>query len=291
MTDDKTPEIPDDDAVADDATNEAAEQADPKRPSPATSAASRARRIGGRPMPTPQRAAEQAAVLDKAKTTADTSKQAEKKAERKAVKAEKKAEKAEKKADKQGAVASREAVSPDLAVIQRRLDRVRWIPAVLAGAAVVAMLVVGVWQSHGVWWGNRLQDTRSQQQQEVLAAAKSCTVSILSYDYRRLPAAQSAATACVTEDFKTAQYDKAFKIVQQLAPEKKAVLQLSVENGGVQSVSKDGKTWVVLLYGQLAYSDKDLPKDTPQRLDISSSVVTLTKSGGRWLVAKLDPTG
>jgi hypothetical protein len=68
-------------------------------------------------------------------------------------------------------------------------------------------------------------------------------------------------------------------------------LQLQVENGGVQSVSKDGQQWVVLIYGQLAYADNTLPKATPQRLDISSSVVTLTKSSGRWLVSNLAPTG
>ena len=160
----------------------------------------------------------------------------------------------------------------------------------LAGVLVVAMLVVGVWQSHGVWWGKRLRDTRAEQQQEVLAAAKSCTVSILSYDYRRLPEAQKAASACVTPEFKS-QYDQSFKIVQQLAPEKHATLQLTVENGGVQSVSKDGKQWVILLYGQQAYSDNTLPKDTPQRLDISSSVVTLTNASGHWLVSNLSPTG
>jgi Mce-associated membrane protein len=185
--------------------------------------------------------------------------------------------------------APRRQLPVDLLATQRRLDRLRWIPAVLAGLAVVAVLVVGAWQSDGVWWGKRLHDNRTQQQQQVLAAAKSCTAAILSYDYRQLDSADKAATACITPDFKT-QYEQTFSVVKQLAPQKKAILTFQVENGGVQSVSKDGKQWVVLLYAQTGYADSSTPKDTP-RLDISTPVVTLTEVGGKWLVSNMNTTG
>lgn len=248
----------------------------PRTPSAAATAASRARRIGGRPMPTPRtdgtaesaRAADTDVVAPAVRTTKP---------------------KAAATPTAGPAQRPRPPASADLLAIQRRLDRLRWIPAIVAGLAVVAMLIIGTWQSHGLWWGKKLGDTRTEQQQEVLASAKTCTAAVLSYDYRTLDKSQKAAEACITTEFKT-QYEQTFDVVKQLAPQKKAVITFQVANGGVQSVSKDGNQWVVLLYGQSAYSDTTTKAGSP-RLDVSSPVVTLTKVDGKWLVSNLNTTG
>ena len=255
-----------------------------RRPSPGATAASRARRIGGRPMPTPAARDEQRAATG--------SEPAEVPA------AGTQASAAQPKASKEK-VAVEDAVAPaapaapqprrplpvDLVAMQRRLDRLRWIPAVIAALALVAVLVIGVWQSHGVWWGKKLADTRTQQQQRVLAAAKSCTAAILSYDYKRLDQTQSAAEACITGQFKQ-DYDQSFELVRTAAPQKNASQTFEVANGGVSDVSSDGKQWVVMLYGQIGYTDNTV-KDGP-RLDISTPIVTLTQVNGKWLVSKMD---
>jgi Mce-associated membrane protein len=181
-------------------------------------------------------------------------------------------------------------VSGEAAELQRRLDRLRWVPAIVLAAVVLAVAGIGVWQSHGVWWGKRIGDTRTAQQQQVLATAKSCAVTILSYDYRKLPANKAAGEACMTGEFKT-QFDQTYaQVVQPVATQKKAVQNLQLANGGVQSVNKDGSQWTVLLYGQLAYSDTTTPAGSP-RLDIATFVATVTRTGGKWLISSLNPTG
>jgi Mce-associated membrane protein len=166
---------------------------------------------------------------------------------------------------------------------------VRWIPAMVAAAALVAMLVLGVWQSHGVWWGKRFHDTRAQQQQQVLATAKSCAATILSYDYRHLDQDQKNGLACITGKFRD-DYTQVLGFVRQSAPKLQAVQTLQIAKGGVQSVSKDGSQWVVLLYGQTVLT-KGTDKPPTPRADITSAVVTLDKVGGKWLVSNMQTGG
>lgn len=263
---------PDEDAVTDNGETDSGETAETddtaRRPSPGATAASRARRIGGRPMPTP------------------TARDAQRSSEPDESPARPAAKKTDEKPDApEGRPEPRRPLPVDLVAMQRRLDRLRWIPAVIAALAVVAVLVLGAWQSHGVWWGKRLGDTRTEQQQRVLAAAKSCTAAILSYDYKRLDQTQSAAEACITGQFKQ-DYDQSFELVRTAAPQKDASQTFQVANGGVSEVSSDGKQWVVLLYGQIGYTDNTV-KNGP-RLDISTPIVTLTEVNGKWLVSKMD---
>jgi hypothetical protein len=287
MSDETTPDetTPDETAPDETAPDEAA--ARPSRPATPTS---RARRIGGRPMPFPQADAPDAAARETTdrpgrQSAAPAGTQAAKPSLRKSPPAADEASQGRARGAARATTDRPHAAGADLAAVQRRLDQLRWVPAVVAALAVVAMLVVGAWQAHGVWWGKRLGDTRTQQQQEVLATAKSCTAAVLSYDYRNLDKAQEAAEACITPAFK-AQYEQTFTVVKQLAPQKKAVITFQVANGGVQSVSKDGSQWVVLLYGQSAYADSTT-KGNP-RLDVSSPIVTLTKVDGRYLVSNLN---
>jgi Mce-associated membrane protein len=241
-------------------------------PRPGAQAASRARRIGGRPLPGPRSAADEAA----ARPTLE-------KAGRRP-KAEKVEEPAQRAAG--SAAATRTAPRPQPRRLEAQDGRLRWIPAVVAAAALVAALVLGVWQSHGVWWGSFSSD-RAQTRTQVLASAKTCTAALLSYDYRKLDASEKAGTDCSTGQFQ-ADYKKSFETVRQLAPQKKTVQTLQIARGGVQSVSDDGRQWVILLYGQLSYTDS--ATKTP-RLDISTPVATLQQVGGRWLVTNLASGG
>ena len=73
--------------------------------------------------------------------------------------------------------------------------------------------------------------------------------------------------------------------VKQIAPQNNVVQAFQVAKAGVQAVSKDGKQWVVLIYGQQQVTNKTVT--TGPRLDISSAVVTLNKVSGQWLISNL----
>jgi len=239
-----------------------------RRPSPGASAASRARRIGGRPLPgprPPETPTGKPAQAPKAATkTAPTP--APKPARQPAPRAS------------------------DVAAMQRRLDRLRWIPAGIAAIAVLAAIGIGAWLSDGVWWGSKISSNRSEHQQQVLATAKACAVNLLSYDYRNLDDSQKKGDQCATGDYRT-QYDQTFNsIVRKLAPQRKATQTLQIANGGVQSVSGDGKQWVILLFGQQSYADNTQTSSTP-RLDVATFAVTMTQVGRVWLVSAMNPTG
>jgi Mce-associated membrane protein len=153
------------------------------------------------------------------------------------------------------------------------------------------MLAVAVWQSHGVWWGSKLRDTRSQTEQQVLAAAKTCAAAILSYDYRSLDAAERTGQACTTGQLKSEYTQTMETTVKQLAPQTKTVQTMQVAKAGVERVSPDGRQWVVLVFGQQAVTNAKTKAGAAPQLQISSPVVTLDRVGGQWLVSNLANAG
>jgi Mce-associated membrane protein len=190
-----------------------------------------------------------------------------------------------------GPVATRPApaesrTTADAERLRREIERLRWIPAIVAAVVVATLLVLCVWQSHGVWWGKSAGDNRGKVRQEVLAAAKPCVAAIVSYDYRHLAASEKAGQACITGAFK-ADYTKAMETtVRTLAPQSKTVQVFQIAKAGIERVSPDGKQWVVLLYGQQQVTNSTTAKNQP-RLDILNVEATLTKVGPKWLVSSI----
>jgi hypothetical protein len=177
--------------------------------------------------------------------------------------------------------------SADTERLRQEIERLRWIPAVVAAGVVAVLVVLCVWQSHGVWWGkDNGGASSSQQRQQVLAVAKPCVAAIVSYDYRKLAASEKAGQACITGKFKD-DYTKAMETtVKTLAPQTKTVQVFQVAKAGIERVSPDGKQWVVLLYGQQQVTNTATAKDKP-RLDILNVEATLNQVGGKWLVSAI----
>ncbi|HEV7193229.1 MAG TPA: hypothetical protein VGN35_08470 [Jatrophihabitantaceae bacterium] len=177
----------------------------------------------------------------------------------------------------------------DATTYQRRLATAGLALIIVASVAVAAVLGIGLWLSHGVWWAKSSTDARrNTERQQVLAAAKTCTARILSYDYRTLAASEKAGQACATGQLK-ADYTKLMDTtVKQIAPQSNVVQVFQVEKAGVSSVSPDGKQWVIVVYGQQQVSSKTITSGP--RLDISNAVVTLNKVGGQWLVSNMTTT-
>ncbi len=234
-----------------------------RRPAPSAQAASRARRIGGRPVPGPR--AEPGGQAPRSEDLA-----APRTARRSAL------------AVPTRAGALPEAPEPRTEAELRYLNRLRWIPAGVAGVAAVVLAATVVWLSHGVWWAKPSPpDLRG----EVLAAAKTCMPKVGSYDYRSLDASLAQGLACSTGTFR-ANYERAMKtVVASLAPQTKTIQTVSVTRAGIVSVSPDARQWVVLIYGQQKIQNNTTAKTQP-RYDLLSVTVTMNRVGNSWLISQ-----
>ena len=236
----------------------------PRRPSPT----SRARRIGGRPVPRPEPDADRdtpPARQDGAATTPVAPVTTTKPAPRYEPVPEPTAE---------------PTAEPGAA--PRRGFPVQWIPAVVLAVFVVVA-------SHGVYWAktDNSAGTRTVQQEEVLAATKKCFAQINSYDYRKLDGLLQKDLACTTGTFTGDLRQAVQKEILRLAPQVKATQTAQVNKAGIASVSPSGNQVVTLIYGQLAQSNTKTAKSSP-RLDVVGAVVTVDYVHGRWLIAKVD---
>ncbi|MGH8961191.1 MAG: hypothetical protein ACRDWT_08280 [Jatrophihabitantaceae bacterium] len=251
-------------------------------PSPKAQAASRARRIGGRPQPG-------AASRPAPGPTPGPMPGPESRLAPRAEPAEP-AERAER-AETSAAVVLDKS-QPPAARPHRPLPAwLSWLPSAVLAAVLVLVLVLGVAASHGVWWATKSVNVATQRGQ-VLAAAKSCMATMNTYDYRKLDQAEAKGLACTTGKF-TAQYKTAIdKLVRPQATKLKFTQAATVNNAGIESVSSDGKQWVVLIFGQLSTTNSADGTSTP-KLSIFSARVTMQPVSGHWLVASYEyaPSG
>jgi Mce-associated membrane protein len=166
---------------------------------------------------------------------------------------------------------------------------VAWIPALVLGLAVLVLAVVLVIASHGVYWAkaDASGSSRTERQEEVLAATKKCFAQINSYDYRHLDGLVSRDLTCTTGTFSTDLKRALTTQILKLAPKLKAVQTAQVNRAGISAVNRAGNQVVALIYGQLAQSNSTTAQKTP-RLDVVGAVVTVDKVGDRWLISKVD---
>jgi hypothetical protein len=238
----------------------------PKAP-PAASAAARARRIGGRvgPKPTPPPAAGPDATapgvaLGKPAKTDEPGRAA----------------------SSPSAGTSAAPADPDApSVVPVIPGWLRWLPAEVLTAAALIMAVLMIVFSHGVWWatasGNHVRE-------EMLAAAKTCTVKTNTYKYTELPAYSAAVKQCTTGRL-TGQINRTITtVIKKYAGPLKAVQTAHISRGAIESVSPHGKQWTVLVFGQLSVTNSNEPKG---RTDPFAAEVTMEKVHGKWLMSGL----
>lgn len=157
----------------------------------------------------------------------------------------------------------------------------RWLPAAALGAAALVMLVFFAVAAHGVWWG---RPSANAVRDQVLSAAKSCMVATNSWSYKTLAADETKGAQCTT-GARTTQYRNGMeKVVRKYAVKLQASQVAQVSTAGVSGVSSDGRSWTVLVVGQLVIRQKSDPKG---RTDPFAAVVRMDKVGGRWLMAQL----
>jgi hypothetical protein len=157
----------------------------------------------------------------------------------------------------------------------------RWLPAAALGAAALVMLVFFAVTAHGVWWGRPSANTVRDQ---VLSAAKSCMVATNSWNYKTLAADEAKGAQCTTGTRTTEYRNGMEKVVAKYAAKLQASQVAQVSTAGVSGVSSDGRSWTVLVVGQLDIRQKS---NTKGSTDPFAALVRMDKVGGRWLMAQL----
>jgi hypothetical protein len=156
---------------------------------------------------------------------------------------------------------------------------VRWLPAGVLSAGALTMAILLVVLSHGVWWA---KPSSASVRDQVLAAAKTCTVAINSYKYSDLDTYERKALACTTGALTTDLRTAIDSIVKVKAPQLKASQTVQINNAGIESVASGGHQWTLLVFGQLNLVSSDYPKgnDAP-----FAAEVRVDKAHGKWLLS------
>ncbi|HZC72510.1 MAG TPA: hypothetical protein VE442_17570, partial [Jatrophihabitans sp.] len=158
----------------------------------------------------------------------------------------------------------------------------RWAPAGILSAGVVAMAVVLIVFSNGVWWARPAGNTIRQ---EVLAAAKTCLAAQNTYKYTDLDAYEQRALGCTTGHLHTALHDAIETLVKKKAPKLHASQTAQINRAGIVSISSDGRRWTILVFAQLGVVNTNFPKG---RVDPFAARVIMEKVGDRWLATEVD---
>jgi len=120
--------------------------------------------------------------------------------------------------------------------------------------------------------------------ENAVGAATSGVATVLSYDYRHLPADFKKATGLLTAKFRK-QYEKTTAaVVEPLAPKYKVITTAQVTAAGTVSIDVDRV--VVLVFASQTTTNTQL---SAPRLDRSRIDVTMVRDGDRWLIDAMSP--
>jgi Mce-associated membrane protein len=241
---------------------------------PAAQAASRARRIGGRPGPAPQTALDRPHPTPGG-TATDTIAPSEKR-------------------PKPGPKRRIEPESPPVKVKWERVKKQRgdrppvrtWLPAAMLAVVLVAIVVLDLsWLGGLSHPGGHQMTTSAADREKLLSQATTRVALVSSYNYQHIDADAKAAEAGMIEPFKST-YDKSIQtVIKPLAAQVKAVVSCTVQTAAISSVSGDGQQAVVLIYAQLSTQNSTTAGQS--RLDIATIQVTMTKQHGNWMISQL----
>jgi Mce-associated membrane protein len=161
-------------------------------------------------------------------------------------------------------------------------------PTLLIGALallLVALVVVAV--VSGTRWRSAQQE--QDRQDDALAAGRTATAAILSYDHRTLEADFARAREGLTPQYEK-EYSAAAQTVAASARETGAAVRARVRTASVIT-SNDIET-SLLMYVDQVRTDRSTEDETKDGvLDASAVRVTMRSVDGRWLVNDLAPLG
>jgi Mce-associated membrane protein len=284
-------------------TQDAASVAAERRGTSAAQAASRARRIGGRPSPVPRESAASVPLkaapvpsgpgrrgrpspvpVEKAKAGSATTGSAKLDPARLETRSDVTVPEPPKLRARKTSVTPARPAGP---VGATRRGGVLWWPVALVAVVAIALVGVDVWKggANPYRWFVTPSASNAQDREQLLAQTKTKVASIIAYDYRSIDAGAAKAEAGLLDPFKS-QYAKTIAtVVKPQAVQVKAIVTATIENVGIVSISGNGKQAVLLVYAQQGVQNSTT--GTTPRLDIATIQVTMTKVGGNWLISQV----
>jgi len=158
-----------------------------------------------------------------------------------------------------------------------------WRPSVVLP---LALLLVSAVAAASVYWflyrADRLTDNASQQQ--VIAAAREGTEAVLSYSSENLDKSLADAKSHLTGEFLDHYSKFTEDVVRPAVTQKGVKTEANVARAAVSEMHP-GEAQVLVFVNQVTTS-KDRPSPA---LATSTVMVTMVKSGGRWLIAEFKP--
>ena len=159
----------------------------------------------------------------------------------------------------------------------------RWRPAVVLP---LALLLVSAVAAGSVYWflyrADRLTDAASQQ--EVVAAVREGTEAVLSYSSENLDKSLADAKSHLTGEFLDHYSKFTDEVVRPAVTQKGVKTEANVARAAVSEMHP-GQAQVLVFVNQVTTS-KDRPSPA---LATSTVMVTMVKSGGRWLISEFKP--
>ncbi|UQX87695.1 hypothetical protein M6D93_15495 [Jatrophihabitans telluris] len=165
----------------------------------------------------------------------------------------------------------------------RPTPRWRWASAAVAAVAAAIVLVLAILDLT-LFVHHQNQPSASAERDQLLAQAKTATAALMSYDYRHLDLDLSKNLPNLTDSF-AADYRKSLtQDIKPTAIAQKVVAVGQVTGAGVESVSSDGTSATVLVFGLRATTST---ASTTAQTDPERFELTLIDKQGRWLVDRV----
>ncbi len=159
----------------------------------------------------------------------------------------------------------------------------RWRPALVVP---LALLLASAVAAGSVYWflyrADRLTDAASQQ--EVIAAAREGTEAVLSYSSEDLDKSLADAKSHLTGEFLDHYSTFTDDVVRPAVTQKGVKTESNVARAAVSEM-RPGQAQVLVFVNQVTTS-RDRPSPA---LATSAVMVTMVKSGGRWLISEFKP--
>jgi Mce-associated membrane protein len=173
--------------------------------------------------------------------------------------------------------------------VAARADATRGVPTWLLAALTVLVLLIGgaaAFASDQI--GSALPDRSapkgSENISDAVKAAEKAVVPVLSYDYRDLDGTKKGAVAQLTPDFRK-KYEQTFALIEENAPETKAVVGVQVVGSAVSRVTDSSVE--VLLFVNRPTTNKANPEPVIYKDQVT---LTMVRSGSVWRIDNMRTT-
>jgi Mce-associated membrane protein len=156
----------------------------------------------------------------------------------------------------------------------------RALTLALAFLCLLAVTAVGV-----LGWQRHVRDVEEKARKEAVSAARVAAGDILGYDYRSVEQSIARAKSETTGAFRK-QYESTASELLPQSKQLKAIVQATVGSAAVMSSSSD-RVVVLLFVDQATVKQQPGAKTPETRIDQSRVRMTMSRTGGHWLVSEL----